>query len=82
MLFNDFLLNELLSCFIYEEAAINHKVFLILKIGQNLYHKFIITDFDNNWLDHYNEIVFFQIFRMKKGTFQNLMNVVLENDTT
>jgi hypothetical protein len=32
------------------------------------------------WLDHYNDITFFRLFRMNTATFQKLLSIVVEND--
>lgn len=80
MLFDDFLFNELVSYLITNEETRVPSILLIEKVMHTPYH--IIRDFeDNNWLDHYNEIVFFQIFRMQKQTCKKLLKVILENDT-
>lgn len=45
------------------------------------YRGFIDVDANGSpWIDSYNEILFFQLFRLKKDTFQKFLRVLMGND--
>lgn len=80
--FDDFLFNELVSYLTSDEEMKIQAMLLMEKIMRTPYHQYIIKDFEgSSWLNRYNEMVFFQIFRMQKETFEKLLKVILENDT-
>lgn len=78
-LFFDNVIEEVLqsfACSTFSKTISNLTV--TLKIREP-YHIFIINE-PESWIDSYNEIVLFQLYRMKKETFQALLQVILAND--
>lgn len=65
---DDFLINEYMLYLMENENTNTHtrNIQLLLKVLSNPY---IITDSENEWLDKYNDIVFYQIFRMQNKHF-------------
>ncbi|KAL1488702.1 hypothetical protein ABEB36_014501 [Hypothenemus hampei] len=78
--FEDSFIKQVETHLLHEDARKVHVVLQVLKSLKNPYHQYVIMDFDNDILNHYNELVFFQIFRMRKETFEKLLKVILEND--
>ncbi|KAK4886383.1 hypothetical protein RN001_002654 [Aquatica leii] len=54
---------------------------MILSFLSKLREEHFRVDPEDVWLDLYTDIVFFQLFRMKKETFRDLLTEIIENDS-
>ncbi|KAK5648298.1 hypothetical protein RI129_003190 [Pyrocoelia pectoralis] len=54
---------------------------MILSFLSKLREEHFRVDPEDVWLDWYTDIVFFQLFRMKKETFRDLLTEIIENDS-
>lgn len=76
---SEFEVDALNVCYnIFHRKSYRNRMLTLFLRFQEPYHLFSLKR--ENWLNAYNEIVFFQLYRMKKKSFIKLLDVICSND--